>query len=206
MNALLIAAGASSRMGMPKQLLPWGDDCLLQSRIELLNESGFSVTVVLGAHHEKIQNSICHCQVVVNPEWKMGMGQSIRFGITSVKPGPVMIVLGDQLGLEKQHYLALKTCFEKNRSKIICCDYVDQQNQQKVYGAPAIFPDEKRFILEQLQGDQGARKWLRKLIHNDNNQEVLSLHLPQAAININTIEDWQSWQKNKEELINENAC
>ena len=80
---LLLAAGSSSRMGRPKQLLPWGKQTLIEHQIQTLLQTGNPVNVVLGAHSESVIPVIKNMGsfIFFNPDWEQGMGSSIAAGI-----------------------------------------------------------------------------------------------------------------------------
>ena len=80
---LLVAAGASSRMGEPKQLLPWNNQTLIEHQLNNLLKTNTTTSVVLGANAEKISSVIDSLPISIftNPKWQNGMGNSISFGI-----------------------------------------------------------------------------------------------------------------------------
>ena len=79
--AIIVAAGASSRFGQPKQLVLIDGEPLLQRAVRCAVEAGAApVFVVLGAHREVIQSAIDFgvATVLVNDDWEEGMASSIR--------------------------------------------------------------------------------------------------------------------------------
>ena len=106
---LVLAAGASKRLGQPKQLLTYKDTTLLGFTVQKCLESKIGkVYVVLGAHANKVKSCTVglECSVVVNKEWENGISSSISCGIKSIlekesKLSGVIIVLGDQPFLSK---------------------------------------------------------------------------------------------------------
>ena len=98
---LVLAAGSSSRMGSPKQLLPYRGRPLLQHVVEAANASALDeVIVVLGANAEAIRSGVSfgRARVVVNPDHAAGLGSSVRYGLLSLEPEVerAMVILGDQ--------------------------------------------------------------------------------------------------------------
>ena len=83
---LLLAAGSSSRMGQPKQLLPWGDQTLIGHQIQKLIKTGHPVHVVIGSNSELILPVIekFPANILINKDWELGMGSSISFGIKQI--------------------------------------------------------------------------------------------------------------------------
>ncbi|MGH9678498.1 MAG: nucleotidyltransferase family protein [Candidatus Acidiferrales bacterium] len=85
--ALILSAGASSRMGRPKALLPYREGTFLQHLIEVTRHPRIGVTrVVLGAGAAEIQAAanLDPSIVVLNPEWETGQLSSICAGIRSL--------------------------------------------------------------------------------------------------------------------------
>lgn len=85
--AVILAAGASTRMGTPKQLLQWQGRSLLRSIVETAIAADCDpIIIVLGASSDLVQAEISDLpvQVVNNPEWRTGMGSSIRTGIQAL--------------------------------------------------------------------------------------------------------------------------
>ncbi len=85
--AIILAAGASTRLGHPKQLLKFHGESLLQRAIRVATESGASpVFTVLGANAELIRASIQpgNSISVINDEWGTGMASSIHVGLRAM--------------------------------------------------------------------------------------------------------------------------
>ncbi len=80
---LLLAAGASQRMGSPKHLLPWGNETLIEHQIKTLLETNNPLSVVLGAYSEEIISVIDKfpIEIYTNENWEKGMGTSISYGM-----------------------------------------------------------------------------------------------------------------------------
>ena len=88
-GAIVLAAGASSRMGAPKQLLPIDGVPLLARTVEvLLATPVWPVVVVLGANADAMRPLLARYPVLIadNPAWPEGMASSIRAGITTLRP------------------------------------------------------------------------------------------------------------------------
>jgi molybdenum cofactor cytidylyltransferase len=98
---VILAAGASRRMGEPKQLLPVAGRPLLERVVSAACEAQLDdVVVVLGAHADEISRSVAfgRARVVVNPDHEQGMSTSLRLGVTSLGPeiDRAVVILGDQ--------------------------------------------------------------------------------------------------------------
>jgi molybdenum cofactor cytidylyltransferase len=95
--AIVLAAGASSRMGSPKALLPWAGATLVGYAIRELVAAGASnVVVVLGAGAEQVRAALPSGEgvvAVVNPGYAAGRSSSVRAGAVAVPPGCGALVI-----------------------------------------------------------------------------------------------------------------
>jgi len=163
--AIILAAGASRRLGQPKQLLRYGGETLLEHAIRLASEAGAApVITVLGAHHETIRASVAFqgAAIVVNDKWKQGIASSIHAGIAELDAAAqlasgVMILSCDQPRLTVAHLRALlETFIAQTRPTIVASAYAG------VHGIPAVFPRSVFPELLALRGDKGARVLLAR--------------------------------------------
>lgn len=182
---LILAAGSSSRLGRPKQLVRTGGRTLLEKAIETALAANLNpVHVVLGARFEQIKASIEHfpLSIIENEQWQEGIGSSIRTGIRSViaegKYDAVLLMLCDQLHVDAPHLQALIDAYQNKQKLIIATAYGAQ------IGVPALF-DQKYFpLLKELSGDEGAKKIIKR-----HSAEVHSLKFEQAIVDVDTPED-----------------
>ncbi len=185
---IILAAGSASRMGKPKQLLSYQGSSLISHAVEIgLNSTCKPVVVVLGAYIEQIKPTINKfpVQIIENPQWKTGMSSSIRAGITAIKENnpkldALIIALGDQPLISTAVFNQLVQNYQKTEKIIIAATYSD------VIGVPALFSSVLFPELINLEGDRGAKALIDKY-----NDEVLSISIPTAAIDIDTPEDYQ---------------
>ena len=99
--AIVLAAGMSQRMGMPKQLMPLGDKTLLEHALANVRSADVSeIVLVLGAYADEIEQKIATdgLKIVINSLYEQGMGTSIRAGLAALDPSTTaaLIVLADQ--------------------------------------------------------------------------------------------------------------
>jgi molybdenum cofactor cytidylyltransferase len=163
LGAILLAAGASTRMGCVKLLLPWKNSTLLEHSIEQLKESEIDFfVVVLGANQDIMREKVNFdgIDVVVNSQWQKGMATSIASGVSFLlKKKPeiqsVLVALADQPLLDYKYYNNLIDKFLISKNKIVASSYSDAM------GVPAIFDRDYFDDLLNLEGSQGARSLLR---------------------------------------------
>jgi molybdenum cofactor cytidylyltransferase len=161
--AIILAAGASRRLGQPKQLLVYEGETLIERAIRLAVESGAApVTVVVGAHFEHVLAVMPRDGAIAvhNPEWKHGIASSIHFGLKAADrlapaAGGALILPCDQLRLSADHLRALLSAFAAKRKPSIAAS-----TYAGALGIPAVFPRSAFPQLLALQGDKGARTLL----------------------------------------------
>lgn len=186
MAIVLLAAGSSSRMGSPKQLIDFQGKKLIQIVLErLLACRCFPTIAVLGAN---ARNIAPYCEyhglsVIQNPNWQTGMASSIRCGLEFVETmfpdvAHIMLALVDQPMVEAEHYHALVEASERSPDKVIAAYYAGQP------GAPMVFPRRHFAMLSRLTGDRGAGAAVRGMDAG----EVELVPLPEAAV------DWDFWK------------
>ena len=157
-TGVVLAAGASSRLGEPKQLVEVGGERLLERTVRVAREAGLeSIVVVLGSRAEEIQKT-CRLEgakIVVNAGWAEGMGSSVRAGMLAVGVGTGGIVLMtcDQPAVDAAH---LRQLIEESAGgKAVGSRYAGK------VGVPAFFPAARFTELMELRGDAGARGLLQ---------------------------------------------
>ncbi|MFT7588909.1 MAG: molybdenum cofactor cytidylyltransferase [Limisphaerales bacterium] len=178
---LILAAGASTRMKRPKQLLPIGNTTLLGNAISSAQKiTPDRVICVLGANSEEIKASVnfTGVEIVENPDWERGMGSSIAAGIQRIMTERfdlLLITLCDQPLLGDQHLRKLLSQCPENSKAIVATDYGGTA------GVPALFPTSTFQLLKTLKGDKGA-----KLILNDPSQMVERVVAEQQTMDVDT--------------------
>jgi molybdenum cofactor cytidylyltransferase len=185
---IILAAGASTRMGTPKQLLPYQGCSLLQHTVESAIASVCKpVVVVLGANAQKITSKVnlSSVRVVENPDWHLGMGSSIRRGIISLETyshtiDAVVITVCDQPFLSPEIINHLVTAYHSTGKTIIACEYAD------ILGVPVLFKHTLFSELITLGEMVGAKKLIKKY-----EKQVFSIPFPLGIIDIDTLRDYQ---------------
>jgi CTP:molybdopterin cytidylyltransferase MocA len=166
-SGVILAAGASVRMGQPKQLLLLGDRCLLQHVVDAAVASCLDeIILVLGHRATEIQAALGipsqrSARVVVNPGYVEGQAASLRLGVhgASSRAGAVAILLGDQPGVTAALIDSVAAAFVAGDLPVARPVYVTAGGR-RVPGHPVFLARRVWPELEQLRGDQGARSVL----------------------------------------------
>lgn len=156
----MAAAGGSTRLGRPKQLVEIDGRTLLRRTAQTVLEAGFApVAVVLGARAEAIAGELAglSLQTVIHRGWREGVGSSIRVGLAALEPAPdaVAIVPCDLPGLDAVILRRLAGQIE-GRASLVACRYAE------TLGTPAVFGADHFGALAALEGDRGAKSLLRQ--------------------------------------------
>ena len=154
--AVILAAGASSRLGEAKQLVRLHGETLLDRAIACAHAAGCApVVVVLGARAAEIAAGcrLTDAQTIVNPNWEEGMASSIRTGIETLPAGTegTLLLTCDQPAVTSAHLGRLLG----GGADPVASRYAGRN------GIPAYFPASWFARLLQLEGDRGARDLLR---------------------------------------------
>lgn len=183
--AIILAAGASTRMGgRPKLLLTHHGVPLVRRAVETAVSGGCTdVIVVLGANHEQYRTQLqgTAARLLHNPEFSQGMSSSIRVGIEALAEDTqaAIIMLADQPFIDPGVIERLITTYVTSKARIVACDYGG------VRGAPVLFDRALFLELLLLEGDQGGRHVMTIYPRNVTTIEIS----PTAAADIDTPED-----------------
>ncbi|NMM48302.1 nucleotidyltransferase family protein [Flammeovirgaceae bacterium KN852] len=185
-GVMILAAGSSSRLGYPKQLVQFQDKPLLQHVIDVAESLPFTVkTLVLGANSNEIRSIINpkSFKLVLNDDWRKGMATSIQSGLKKsleIKPEleHIMILLSDQPFINTQKLNEIIETQLNSQNNSTFSEYNGQ------IGVPAIFSKELFNDLMSLEGDQGAKK----LIIRDN-IKYNTVRFEDGVFDIDTQED-----------------
>jgi molybdenum cofactor cytidylyltransferase len=186
---IILAAGSSSRLGSPKQLLQFQGRTLLRRATETALGSGCRpVVVVLGDKPELLESQLSDLSVIIarNPNWGTGMGSSIRAGLEillSRHRGPieaVIFMVCDQPFIGSSDIDRLCSANVETGCGVISSTY------EGVWGVPVLFTSKYFSELEQLPPSEGARRIIAR--HGSDHH---SIDLPAAAFDVDTPEDYR---------------
>ncbi len=154
---IILAAGASKRMGQPKLLLPWQGEPLIRHVARTAIEAGLSpVLVVTGAHGEEIQAALndLQVQIIPNSDWEAGQSTSVRAGVGALpgETGAAVFFLGDQPQIPMELVHALVEAHAQTRAPIVAPSIAGQRGNPVLFDR-AVFSD-----LMGLNGDAGGRQ------------------------------------------------
>jgi Uncharacterized MobA-related protein len=180
MNIIILAAGASMRLGKPKQILPWRGTTLLQHAVQVAGALVTRPIVVLGAYREVPQGA----QVVFNEAWQEGIASSIRLGLQTAMQQharQVIFMVCDQPFISVHLLEELLLAQQKTGKPIIACAYAG------TIGIPALFDNSLFPQLLDLKGNMGAKKIIQQ-----NSEHTWPVPFPMGGIDIDTAEEYEA--------------
>src|SRR5258705_9789332 len=191
---MILAAGASTRMGKPKQLLLHRGQTLLRSAVETAVASLCRpIVVVIGAHAELVKEELEHLPILVveNREWEKGMSSSIRIGLdalvdTCAKLDGVVIMLCDQPFVTAGVINSLVEAHRKTGKIIVTSSY------RETRGVPAFFSRQLFGEIAALESNEGARQVIAN--HSD---AVAAIYFPEGTVDVDTPGDYEALSQRK---------
>lgn len=160
--ALVLAAGGSTRLGQPKQLLTREGETLMHRAVRLAHGTGAArIFAIVGAHADAVSNAIrdLPCETLPNPDWPEGVSSSLRCAapLVTAAASPVLVLGCDQPALDAMHLHALLQRAPTAPSGCAATAYgVDP-------GIPAVIAHTWFDAVETLRGDRGFRARLQAL-------------------------------------------
>ncbi len=185
---IILAAGASTRLGSPKQLLELSGKTLIENVVLTANATEFHPVVVLGSDADKIRNVITDLpvEIVINENWKSGMASSIKVGLDRVLEihsdlTAVILLLCDQPFITSETLVKLAEARTFSGKPIVASAY------EGTLGTPALFSRELFEELRNLGGSKGAKPLIERYRANG----VESIPAPEAAFDIDSLKDFK---------------
>jgi molybdenum cofactor cytidylyltransferase len=172
--AIVLAAGSSSRMGRPKQVLPVGGKSLVRRAVEAaIGSTGRRTIVVTGEARDQVEAELegLPVQIVHNPDYQQGMSTSLRAGLAALPADAeaVVVLLADQPFVDASVVDSLIGHYQQKRSPIVRPRYAGEP------GNPVLWDHSLFDALAAQTGDQGGRTLLR-----EHASEIAWLDLPDA--------------------------
>ena len=183
---LILAAGASTRLGQPKQLLTIQGKPLIQHTAAVAIASGcHPIGIVLGAYADTIEPYLTtlNCHIFDNKDWSTGMASSIRCGVRNIlriapELDAIVLMVCDQPFVSPSLIRQLIIKYSISKYPIVASNYAG------ILGVPALFHQTFFPNLEALQGDVGAKVIIREF-----SSYCLSVPFTEGSIDLDTPED-----------------
>lgn len=185
---IILAAGNSSRLGQPKQLLSYNNTTLLNNTIDAaLQIPNAIVIVVLGSEQELIEQELNSPQIKIsyNKNWISGMSSSIVKGLSDLLTGTVavdscIISVCDQPFINNSVFENLLKEHNSTGVGIVASSY------SGTVGIPVLFSKKYFKELLELKGQEGAKKLIGKF-----SDDCVSVAFLKGGIDIDTPEDYK---------------
>ncbi len=191
-SGILLAAGNSSRLGQPKQLLSYRGATLLEhTLLQSVQVPLKSIVVVVGAYAEEVASLCASYPVAIrfNPAWQTGMGSSLKKGLETLQaeaPCAALVMVCDQPYLQAEHLRKLVNTWQDKQPLIVASSYGG------ALGVPAIFSAKLFEEMQELPDGIGARKLIQRHAH-----QVLSIPFEKGIIDIDTPADYHQLRKSE---------
>jgi molybdenum cofactor cytidylyltransferase len=173
--AVVLAAGASSRMGRPKQTIPLHGVPMLEMALESFRRSNVGrVVVVLGANAVEVRKRMrfAHEVVVVNEAFSEGMSSSLRLGLENTgEADAAIIAMGDQPFVLPDTINRMIAAYDESRARIVIPTY------RGARGNPVLFDRSVFSQIKEIRGDVGAKAVVQR-----NAGQVLEVEVPDGGV------------------------
>jgi len=185
---IILAAGASTRMGKPKQLLPLRGRSLFRNAVEAaLGSVCRPVVVVIGPHADILRHEVADLTVSVteNREWKSGMSSSLRTGLRTLSAtnedlDGTIIMLCDQPYVSSEVINSLVDARRMTGKNIVASAYGEAK------GVPAFFSRQLFGEIASLVGEGGAKQLIA-----DHPDHVAAVFFAQGIVDVDTPQDYE---------------
>ena len=187
-GAVVLAAGGSSRMGKPKQLLRIAGQPMVRRVTQVVCAAGLDqVVVVVGANAERVKEALedLPVQIIPNRNWAEGMSSSLGTGLGALGRDiqAALVVLADQPGLTADLLRTLVARYETTRAPIVAPFYRGRRGNPVLFDR-ALFAD-----LQAVEGDQGGRGLLARY---QSSVERVTVDDAAVLLDVDTRQDYQA--------------
>jgi molybdenum cofactor cytidylyltransferase len=182
----VLAAGGSSRLGRPKQLLLLEGEPLVRRAARAALEAGFApVVVVVGARAAEVRVALegLPVEVVENAGWEEGLSSSVRLGVERL--GTVGVRAAALLGCDQPHLTAGHLA-RLEEARLASGALVSASEYAGARGAPAVFDAALFPELAALGGDRGARPVIAR-----DPSRVVGVPFPGGEVDVDHPADWE---------------
>ena len=189
-SAIVLAAGKSSRMGLPKMTLPWGSSTVIGKVITTVQAAGISqIKVVTGGNQKVVEDALngFPIEFIFNPDYSAGdMISSVKEGLRSLPDlsEAALIVLGDQPQIETTTIRVILECFYSSRCGIIIPSY------QMHRGHPWLLEKSLWKEVIDLEKDKTLRDFIQ---HQQNKIKYVCVNTPSIIQDLDTVDDYKSF-------------
>jgi molybdenum cofactor cytidylyltransferase len=186
-GAIVLAAGGSTRLGEPKQLLKFHGETLVHAAVRAAREGGCdTVCVVTGHAQAEVENAIADLNPIPahNKEWQRGMGSSVRVGLSAVGPVSAVVLLAcDQPAVDGRVIRLLVERYDRTGRAVVASQYFG------TLGIPALFDKSCFAELRFLPDDRGA-----KAVIQADPGRVTAFEFSDGAFDIDSARDVRTWR------------
>ncbi len=192
---IILAAGASSRMGLPKQLMLVEGKTMIKRIVEeTLETPCHPIVCVLGANKELLKQELKNIPMTLidNPQWQKGMASSMKMGLVgsfmTQKEIDAVIFITSDMPMVSEHLLKemIKKAEESPDISVVACEYF--KNNERIIGIPVLFKRHLFNEILELEGDEGAKKLVLK-----NQKNTALVNFPYGNIDIDTIQEYKNF-------------
>ena len=183
---VILAAGGSTRLGQPKQLLSLAGETLIEHQIRTLQATGLPVCVVSGAVDLSTIIGQQGIACLHNPDWQKGMGSSVKLAQQHYANSHIGWVLVDQYAITTAQALDFYHTWQQVPCLALVSRYHDQNN---AWGVPVI--THKDLMAKAQLPERGLKPWL---LANHQQIELQYYYWPGALVDLDTPAQWQQAQ------------
>lgn len=184
-GAIILAAGPSTRLGYPKQLIEHDGVALVRRAASVAVDAGARPAfVIVGASSKEVSNALNGLdgvKILNNERWESGLASSLSAGLAALSAdkliGAALVMVADQPLVDSDALKRLMAGFDEHH-RIVASAYDD------IVGVPVVIGSEHFPALMNLKGDEGAGRWLRARL-----ADVTQVDVASASVDIDTPED-----------------